>query len=360
MSRAGRVGCGAPNSPCRRCLLSVASCMGLVQTLIDMHGDSGLGCFATSGLVLVTADSFFWMSTMRRKSVADLCSALVTGGRQQRPWSGEVVRRVRCARIVDYGSPTRLLLTGLLCSLILLCALPHSACLGACPLAFGRNSEPATQESRLPTLELGRRVQGSIADKQHYCYRLPLSKGQFIQLALTTINSNLVFTLSSPKGEKLIDLNTSDGPGGTPTCVLDYAGAWGLRHCDSFRERDCIDRELSLLELQELRTTVANDEVMVEAQTAFLEAEALRRTENGNSLEAAVSNYQRAAERWKAALKTIQQAQMLTQLGLVYNNWGRMIELYGLMRPSLARQGRLCRESGHTAQHRRGVLQPRR
>lgn len=306
---------------------------------IDMQCDLRLGCLATSRLTLDTADSVFSTLTIRRTTGGCLLGLIVCGS-EQGLWSSEVARRVRRPRTIDYVSLTRRLLRRFVWPLILLCTLLYSDRLWARPLAFANNSEPATQESRLPTLQLGRRVRGSVADKQRYGYRLPLSEGQFIQLALTTINSNVVLTLSSPRGEKLIDLNTSDGPGGTRPVfwITQEPGDYAIAIVSA-------DETASMgtygLELQEKRTPVANDKALLEAQTAFLEGEALRRTENGKSLEAAVSILQHAAERWKTAGEPIQEAQALTQLGLVYGNLGKNNEAIEPLKLaiSLARQG---------------------
>lgn len=215
------------------------------------------------------------------------------------------------------------------------CSPPVGCILWAQPVRSHVVSDNPTRPTEISDLKVGRSVQESIAGKQRYYYKIALIAGQFLRLSLRTVDSDAALTFSSPKGERLIELNTTDGPGGARPVFWIAQGSGDYLLEINSSEEAALTGKYSL-ELQEVRTVSPDDKVLVEAQTAFLEGEALRKAGSGDSLQAAIGKYQRAAELWKAGGQPAQRAEALNKIGSVYSALGQNNDALGPLNEALS------------------------
>ena len=188
-----------------------------------------------------------------------------------------------------------------------------------CTLRVYSGSAHASPKQSLPppqssNLEIGRAVQQSLEGKQQTSHRLYLASGQLVHLACTPFNLDIVVSIISPEGKKVVELDTTDGPGG-PRSLFWMTKESGYYVVKVRSSHENPAKGKYRLEVQDIRPATTKDPGLVEAQTSYLEAEQHRRAGDADSLRSSVGIYQRSAALWEAAQQPSQQAEALKQLG---------------------------------------------
>lgn len=164
------------------------------------------------------------------------------------------------------------------------------------------------------TLLLKIPVSRSLVGAERVSYILFLNSGQFVRLVCTPFDLDVVVTIVSPEGRNVIELDTTDGPGG-PRLLFWIANTSGKFVVQVRSAHETALKGTYELEAQEIRSATSTDAGVIDAQNTYLEAEKLRRAGDGDSLQSSIAKYQRAADLWGQAQKPNDQAESLKQLG---------------------------------------------
>jgi tetratricopeptide (TPR) repeat protein len=130
------------------------------------------------------------------------------------------------------------------------------------------------------------------------------------------VNLDIVVKVVSPEGTNVVELDTTDGAGGS-RLVFWIANTPGKYLVEVRSAHDTASQGSYELEAEEIRPAGVEDNTVIEAQASYLEAEKLRRAGEGNSLQTSVSKYQQSATFWETAEQPAQEAEVLKQKAYV-------------------------------------------
>ena len=165
---------------------------------------------------------------------------------------------------------------------------------------------------QVPKLELDKPIERELAGGETHTYRLELASGQYARVVVDQRGINVVVTLSSPDGKKIIELERARiGP--EPVSVLADASGTYLLKLRPLEKGAAIGRYE--VRLAELRPGTSQDEKRAAAETLYFEATRLRARDTAESSRQAIEKYEEALPLFQAATDTFGEASVLDVMG---------------------------------------------
>jgi len=196
----------------------------------------------------------------------------------------------------------------------------------------------AVPPADVPTLELGKPIEETLAGGATRSYRVDLAAGQFVRFGLEQVGIDVVVRLLDPLGEKVAEVDDhSDGPERLSE-VAGGAGAYRLEVTSG--DKDASPGRYRL-RIEELRPAREIDSVRVKAERGHDESGRLRAEGSEESRRKQMDILLKILPLWQQVGDLTEQAMVLTDLGEAYDDLGekrQALEEYDLAL-DLARRG---------------------
>ncbi|HEV2666826.1 MAG TPA: tetratricopeptide repeat protein, partial [Blastocatellia bacterium] len=147
-------------------------------------------------------------------------------------------------------------------------------------------------------LELGRQLERMIGGGETQRYRIALSPGSYLRVAITQQGIDVIVTVLDPAGRKVARVDRPNGAYG-PENVFVIAEAAGDYTIELRTALKFAAPARYILTATEMREATADDRRRVTAQFAVSEGEELRTSETADALSQAVEKFGQAAAAWR-------------------------------------------------------------
>ncbi len=148
-------------------------------------------------------------------------------------------------------------------------------------------------------LELGRPLERMIGGLDTHRYRIALSPGLYLRIAIAQRGIDVVVTVLDPAGRRVAQIDRPNGPYG-PETVSVIAEAEGDYLIEVRTAQKLVAPAKYLITATERREATAEDRRRVAAEYAVSEAEELRFRETADSLSQAVEKFSQAINIWRS------------------------------------------------------------
>jgi CHAT domain-containing protein len=193
---------------------------------------------------------------------------------------------------------------------LLLCGTPQSS---ATPL-FQTQTGPIL-------LELSKPIEQTINAGEAHSYNLTLKAGQYAQLGVDQRGVDVVVSIYTPDGTKVVQVDSPNGTYGIEPVffVTDTAGVYRI---------EVLSTSTKLhgryeVKLQELHAATQPDRNRVVAQKLFIDAKALRNERTRESYQQAIVKYDAAFVIWHDLNEKLMEAFTLHEVGMIYGDIGQ-------------------------------------
>jgi CHAT domain-containing protein/tetratricopeptide (TPR) repeat protein len=185
-------------------------------------------------------------------------------------------------------------------------------------LASERGAAPSAQES--VSLEPGKPVERELSGGQSHFYKITMTSGQYIQIAVSQRGIDALVALYTPDGKKIDDADSEHTTAGSETisAIAEAAGAYMVEVRSAEKTAKTGRYEIKV---EELRAATAEDKYRVAGETVFREAQ---RLENGTTEDKrkSIEKYQEALDLYRRAGARRGEAEILSNIGGVYDSLG--------------------------------------
>ncbi len=198
------------------------------------------------------------------------------------------------------------------------------------PPEIASASEPTTAPdpdlavAAVTDLAPGPPVPREMGGGQRHAYRIVLEAGEYLHLVVDQQGIDVVATLFSPEGERLIAFDGLTGSQG-PERILWLAEGSGNYRLEVSALGENAEPGRYEVGIRELRAATDQDRKRVGAARAFAEGEELRRQDRSDSLHLAVSRFEKALALWEDLGDLPRQTEVLRQLGRVH--WTKLDDM---------------------------------
>jgi CHAT domain-containing protein len=187
--------------------------------------------------------------------------------------------------------------------------------LSFCLLSASAQNEPASI-----SLEPGKPIERSIAAGESQSYSLTLTSGQYAHVVVDQRGVDVVVSIFSPDGTKVVQVDMPNGMYGPEpvSLVAETTGAYRVE------VQSTSPKMLGRYEvkLEELRAATEQDRSRVAAQKLFTEAKALRNQRTQQSYQQATEKYEAALTVWSNLHDKLMEASTLHEVGMIYGDIG--------------------------------------
>jgi tetratricopeptide (TPR) repeat protein len=183
--------------------------------------------------------------------------------------------------------------------------------------ACGR-SEPASVSSSRKVLPLRPGAAVVLAGGEAHSYRIAAPAGTFVQIGVEQRGIDVAARLLDPSGREMTLVDSPTGPHGTEPLplVVDVAGFPWLE------VQAAAGHGAYAVRIEARRPATEQDRALVAAERAFAQAEARRRTGDGESLRAALARYREVLPRFHALGDRPREVDVLDRMGVVHQALG--------------------------------------
>lgn len=207
------------------------------------------------------------------------------------------------------------------------CCFP--ATIGAPPLALAwqttdLRSSQIPGEKSLVTLELGRLIERRIAAGEVHVYQALLAAGQYMRISAEQRDIDVAIRILGPGNEKLAEMNMLSAPRGEEriSWIAEQAGT----HPIEIHPTTPKVSGTYAIRLAALRAPEPGDRERISAETAFTEAERLRRQGTKESRQQGLQLCEKAIPRWKEVNDSQGEAYTLSLAGRLADALGKRRE----------------------------------
>lgn len=179
----------------------------------------------------------------------------------------------------------------------------------------------AQSEREVPRLEIGRRVERTLAGGQTHSYRIAVASGQYVHLVVEQRGVDVVVTLFGPDGRNVTEVDSPNGTQG-PEPVFAIAETSGTYRVEVRSLEEDAPAGQYAVTLEELRQATRQDESRVTAERLFSEAELLRDQKSSESLQGALQKYDEALQLFHAIRNRRREAAALDSIGSTHASLG--------------------------------------
>jgi CHAT domain-containing protein len=179
---------------------------------------------------------------------------------------------------------------------------------------------PIQTQTTLPSLELNKPIERSIAAGETQSYTLTLTAGQYAHLVTDQRGVDVVVSIIAPGGTKLVRVDMPNGNRGPEPASL-IAGATGAYRVDVLSTSTKLPGRYEV-KLEDVHAATETDRKRIAAQELFTEAKALRYSRTKESYQQAVEKYASALTIWRAVNDKLMEAFTLHEEGLIYGDIG--------------------------------------
>jgi CHAT domain-containing protein/tetratricopeptide (TPR) repeat protein len=171
-----------------------------------------------------------------------------------------------------------------------------------------------TAAEEVARLQKGTPLINRAADEKGSLYELNLLSGQYVQVVFRREGDlNLSVTAYGPDGRRLIEIVSRRYGDMDLSLIAEASGAYRL--AVRSLEKDSVARHYDV-EIEELRTAIAEDKNLVVGEASFAEAEKLRTEWKEGELRRAIEKYREAVAQWD--IRNRERAVALQSIGEIY------------------------------------------
>ncbi len=187
-------------------------------------------------------------------------------------------------------------------------------------LIAGTLTSSAAQLQNQTALELSKPIARTINAGEADTYTLTLASGQYAHLTVDQRGVDVVVSIYTPDGTKIVRVDSPNGDKGVEPVFLvaETSGAYRVEVL-STSPKMAGNYEVRL---EELRTATEPDRNRVAAQKLFTEAKALRNERTRQSYQQAIEKYEAAFVIWQNVNEKLLQAFTLHEVGNIYGDIG--------------------------------------
>src|ERR1041384_6923305 len=187
-------------------------------------------------------------------------------------------------------------------------------------LIAGTLTSSAAQPQNQTALELSKPIARTINAREADSFILTLTSGQYAHLTVDQRGVDVVVSIYTPDGTKVVRVDMPNGDKGVEPVFLvaETSGAYRVEVL-STSPKMAGNYEVKL---EELRTATEPDRNRVAAQTLFTEAKALRNERTRQSYQQAIEKYDAASVIWQSLNEKLLQAFTFHEVGNIYGDIG--------------------------------------
>jgi hypothetical protein len=176
------------------------------------------------------------------------------------------------------------------------------------------------------SLEPGKPIERELSGGRSLFYKIDLTSGQYLQIAVSQLGIDVVVALYTPDGKKIDDADSAHATEGAETisAIAEAAGAYMVEARSTEKTAQTGRYEIKV---EELRAATAEDKYRVAGETIFREA---KRLENGST-----EDKRKSVEKYHEALDLYRRAGAHREEAVTLNNIGAVYQLLGEMRKAL-------------------------
>jgi CHAT domain-containing protein len=175
--------------------------------------------------------------------------------------------------------------------------------------------------SETTTLELGKPMEREMAGEASHLYSVAVSSGDYLRILINQRGIDVVLSIVSPDGKKLVESNSDNGTYGVePASLIAQATGSYLVEVRSPEKKAPSGRYD--LKIDQLRIATPQDTNRVLAERVFLEGDRLRAPAKPESMRLAVMKYQEALKLLESASDPLIEAQALHGIGRIHSVLG--------------------------------------
>jgi CHAT domain-containing protein/predicted negative regulator of RcsB-dependent stress response len=186
--------------------------------------------------------------------------------------------------------------------------------------ASERGAAPIAQE--IISLEPGKPIERELSGGQSHSYKMNMTSGQYIQIAVSQRGIDVSVALFTPDGKKISEVDSEHATGGAEaiSAIADAAGAYRIEARSAEKTAQTGRYEIKV---EELREATAEDKFRIAAKSVFREAEQLQ---NGTleDKKKSIEKYHEALDLYRRASDRGSEAETLSKIGEVYDSLGEM------------------------------------
>jgi len=187
-------------------------------------------------------------------------------------------------------------------------------------LAFTPSSS-ARRGQDAARLELGQTMERTISGGEIHRYRISLSPGLYLRVAIAQQGIDVAVTVLDPAGRRIARIDRPNGAYGKEaiSVIAEAAGDYPIEVRPAFKFAAPAGY---LITATELRKATADDRRRVEAEYDVNEGEELRVSETADSLSQAIEKFGQAATIWQSLGERYEEAVAIYGRGLCYQSLG--------------------------------------
>lgn len=179
---------------------------------------------------------------------------------------------------------------------------------------------PLIQAAAIP-VEVAKPIERAIAAGEAHSYTLTLTSGQYAHIAVDQRGVDVVVSIFTPDGTKVVHVDSPNGDKGIEPVFLvaETSGVYRVEVLSTSPKKPG-KYELKLVEF---RTATDANRNRVAAQKLFTEAKALRNERTQQSYQQAIEKYDAAFVIWQNLNDKLMQAFTLHEVGMIYGDIGQ-------------------------------------
>jgi CHAT domain-containing protein/Tfp pilus assembly protein PilF len=191
------------------------------------------------------------------------------------------------------------------------------------PVQASANERPSAQSAQgSNSLEPGKPVGRELSGGQSHSYKITMTSGQYLQIAVSQRGIDVSIALITPDGKTIGEADSEQALEGSETisAIAEASGAYRIEARSAEKTAKTGRYEIKV---EELREATAEDKYRIAAKSVFREAEQLH---NG-TLEArkkSIEKYHEALDLYRRASDRGSEAETLSKIGEVYSSLGEM------------------------------------
>jgi len=181
-----------------------------------------------------------------------------------------------------------------------------------------RGAAQSAEESH--SLEPGKPIERELSGGRSHFYKINLTSGQYLQIAVSQRGIDVVVALYTPDGKKIDDADSEHATAGSESisAIAEAAGAYMVEARSAEKTAQTGRYEIKV---EELRAATAEDKYRVAGETIFREAERLGNGTTDDKRKS-IKKYHEALDLYRRAGARVREALTLNNIGLIYQSLG--------------------------------------
>lgn len=193
--------------------------------------------------------------------------------------------------------------------------------IASCLVTISAAPQDQSESSGIP-LVLGKGLERSISQSETHSYTLTLNVGQYAHVLVDQRGIDLIVTLYTPEGTKIVEVDSPNYTHGLEpiSLVATSSGTYRLGVKAGSKRKTTSRYEVKL---EALRIATAQEKNRIAAQQLSVDAKVLRNERTSDSYQKAIVKYQEAIGIWRALDDPLREAFALHEVGMIYGDIGQ-------------------------------------